>query len=94
MVRIVILDVLTTILLLGGALLVLLWKKDLKKKSHKLVNRIALGMGIMGFREIINLLYQIILVTEEFFLYSLLCEIIGVLIMVFALFNYLEAESK
>ncbi len=94
MARIVIMDVLITLLLFGGALLLLLWKKEVERSDKKFIHRIGLGIGVMGFKEIVNIACQVVFRTETFFTYSILVEIAGIVIIMLALFNYLEASLK
>ena len=86
-------DLLITALLFIAALLILLWWKDLNKPSLKLIKRIGVGIGVMSLRGFIDLSYYLVTLSEKSFIYSLIPEILGLLLIMFGFFNFLEARK-
>jgi len=84
------LQIISTLLLFGGALLLLFWKKEGKIPGDKLIRRIGMSVALIGFYT----LGTVIIGTLELNLYTFglisLPTLGGMVLLLFSLLNYLE----
>ncbi len=80
----------STILLIGAALLIILWKKEFSGINQKLVIRIGISVLLIGAYNLVKIMVPI---DSSFIPLVGVIELIGFSVLMFSLFNFLEASK-
>ncbi|HLE06541.1 MAG TPA: hypothetical protein VI790_04250 [Candidatus Nanoarchaeia archaeon] len=89
----VFLEGISTILLVGASMLLLLWKKEVKNAGDKLIKNVGLSMALVSLYKaasVINILFSL---GEWMMVIMKVPELIGVVFLMLSLFKYLEARK-
>ncbi|MFA5405840.1 MAG: hypothetical protein WC307_00575 [Candidatus Nanoarchaeia archaeon] len=79
------------LLFIAGSLLIQ-WKKELKS-DEKLIRRFGIGIIIIGAYELVNMLVNLYSLNNVIYSYHKIIELIGLAVIMFSLFNYLEVKK-
>lgn len=88
------LELISTLLLITASLMLIFWKKSLKKPGSQLIKNIGVCVGLIGLYALINSFSQIFSLTGYVMALVNLPTLIGFVFLMFSLFNYLEANKK
>ena len=89
----VFLEGISTILLVGASMLLLLWKKDVKNAGDKLIKNIGLSMALVSLYKASSVISILFGLGEWMMVVMKLPELIGVIFLMLSLFKYLEARK-
>ena len=89
----VFLEGISTILLVGASMLLLLWKKDVKNAGDKLIKNVGLSMALVSLYKASSVISILFGLGEWMMVVMKLPELIGVIFLMLSLFKYLEARK-
>lgn len=84
----------TTVLLLAAAVILRLWKKTLKTYNNRLIKKVSAGIAVLGLYELSNFIYSLLNLDITLYFLNKIIKLTGLLIIMFAIFNYLERKNK
>jgi hypothetical protein len=88
------LELVNTILLLGGSILLIFWKKIKgKSKNNELIRNVGLSVLLIGFYKLTSIAFQIIKFDEWIFSVSSIPALLGIIRLMLNLFSYLEDKQ-
>ena len=86
-------EIINAILLIGGSLLLLLWKKEGNEKDTKLIKNIGLSIMLIGMYKLTSILFQLIQFNEYIYAISSIPALIALVKLMFNLMDYLEDKQ-
>lgn len=89
----VFLEGISTILLVGASMLLLLWKKEVKNAGDKLIKNVGLSMALVSLYKASSVISILFGLGEWMMVVMKLPELIGVIFLMLSLFKYLEARK-
>jgi len=84
-------ELIETLLLIGASLLLLFWK--LKGKDSNLIKQIGVCVALIGVYKLLIVINNLVQFNELIFSLIKIPELIGILILMFGLFNHLEVKK-
>ena len=90
----ILIEGITATLLLSAAIILRLWKKDLKPHNAELIKKMSVGIAVIGLYELSNFIYSLLNLNIPLYSINKIIKLIGLLIILFSLFNYLEVANK
>ena len=90
----ILIEGITTTLLLSAAIILRLWKKALKPHNIELIKKISAGIAMIGLYELSNFIYSLLNLNIPLYSINSIIKLLGLLIILLSLFNYLEVTNK
>jgi len=87
------LEIINAVLLLSGSALLFIWKKDSDKKGDVLIMRIGFSTFFFGIYKLLSITFQATSFNGWIPAISSIPALIGLAVLMFSLFNYLEARK-
>ncbi len=87
-------EMISTVLLLSSSLLLYIWKNGFNQRDYKLIKNIGTAILLIGVYKLLDVINYFYNLSEYVSSITKLTALIGLVLLMFSLFNYLEVKKK